>query len=489
MGNKSHSHFLSLPKRLSKSGQKPALKSRVWFVFLGITIAFVFSNLLVSALTVGVMFPGVSVAGKDLSFKTQEQARQMLMEMRRQRHFTVEVGNQTFLATSSDLGAQYELDETLKLAYSVGHTSPLPIMGFFDASKHGQMGYSYSINREELKKFTSKVISAVGIDPVNATLAVVEGQLTVVPDKDGFRVDQKLLDSTIRSSIADGKDKNLKLSPVPVKAQFMATDTEKAKLEANNILSHSAVLNYGGRQFIADRATMGHWLEFRHTVNTDGTVTLGVYVSREQILGYLQSVANQINVAPKNKKVNVRNGVSSVEQEGQNGIAILQDAAADEIVSSIASKSIAINLQTQPIAFKTETNSSVSLEYGRYIEVNLSSQHLWAYQDNQVIFSTPITSGATGAGFPTVTGLFSIYAKETARYLNGHPYGYNYNVYVDYWMPFYAGYGLHDADWRSTFGGQDYYYGGSHGCVNMPKSSAAFLFGWASVGTPVWVHN
>ncbi len=489
MGNKPYSHFLSLPRRLSQSGQKPALKARVWFVFLGVTIAFVFSNLLVSALTVGVMFPGVSVAGKDLSFKTQEQARKILSDMRRQRNFTVEVGDQTFLATSSDLGAQYELDETLKLAYAVGHTSPLPIMGFFDANKLGQMGYSYSINRDELKKFTSKVISAVGIDPLNATLAVVDGQLTVVADKDGFRVDQKLLDSIIRSSIADGKDKNLKLSPVSVKAPFLAADTAKAKQQADAILLRTVVLNYDGRQFIPDRATIGRWLEFRHTINSDGTIALGVYISREQILGYLQSVANQVNVAPKNKKVNIRNGVSSVEQEGQNGSAILQAVAADAIMAAIESKSVSINLQTQPIAFKTETNSSVSLEYGRYIEVNLSRQQLWAYQDNQVIFSTPITSGATGAGFPTVTGLFSIYAKETARYLNGRPYGWDYNVYVDYWMPFYGGYGLHDADWRSAFGGQDYYYGGSHGCVNMPKASAAFLYGWASIGTPVWVHN
>ncbi|MDQ5943358.1 MAG: hypothetical protein QG675_126, partial [Patescibacteria group bacterium] len=112
----------------------------------------------------------------------------------------------------------------------------------------------------------------------------------------------------------------------------------------------------------------------------------------------------------------------------------------------------------------------------------------WAWQDNQVIFSTPITSGASAYGFGTPTGLFSIYGKERSRYLNGSQYGWGYNVFVDYWMPFNGGVGLHDADWRSSFGGQDYISGGSHGCVNMTKSAAAYLYGWATIGTPVWVH-
>jgi lipoprotein-anchoring transpeptidase ErfK/SrfK len=132
----------------------------------------------------------------------------------------------------------------------------------------------------------------------------------------------------------------------------------------------------------------------------------------------------------------------------------------------------------------------VTLDYGKYIEVNLSKQHLWVWQDHNVIYETPITSGATGAGYGTVTGLFSIYYKTTNTRLRGYQYGYNYDVPVKYWMPFYSGYGLHDAEWRNgNFGGSDYYYGGSHGCVNLPDAAAAFIYNWAEVGTPVWVHK
>ena len=51
------------------------------------------------------------------------------------------------------------------------------------------------------------------------------------------------------------------------------------------------------------------------------------------------------------------------------------------------------------------------------------------------------------------------------------------------------GYGLHDATWRSSFGGDIYKYSGSHGCVNLPPSKAGELYDLISVGTIVIIHN
>ena len=56
-------------------------------------------------------------------------------------------------------------------------------------------------------------------------------------------------------------------------------------------------------------------------------------------------------------------------------------------------------------------------------------------------------------------------------------------------MPFYGDVGLHDAPWRTAFGGTIYLEGGSHGCVNMPPAAAATLFNNVSAGFPVVVHE
>ena len=55
-------------------------------------------------------------------------------------------------------------------------------------------------------------------------------------------------------------------------------------------------------------------------------------------------------------------------------------------------------------------------------------------------------------------------------------------------MPFVYGQGLHDASWRSRFGGNIYIYNGSHGCVNMPRSEVSKLYNMVEIGTPVYVH-
>ena len=42
---------------------------------------------------------------------------------------------------------------------------------------------------------------------------------------------------------------------------------------------------------------------------------------------------------------------------------------------------------------------------------------------------------------------------------------------------------LHGAYWHDNFGQKM-----SHGCVNQPLDFAAWLYGWAPIGTGVWVH-
>jgi hypothetical protein len=56
-------------------------------------------------------------------------------------------------------------------------------------------------------------------------------------------------------------------------------------------------------------------------------------------------------------------------------------------------------------------------------------------------------------------------------------------------MPFLGGYGLHDASWRSEFGGDIYIHEGSHGCPNMPVEIAGQVYDNVSIGTPVIVYG
>ena len=67
--------------------------------------------------------------------------------------------------------------------------------------------------------------------------------------------------------------------------------------------------------------------------------------------------------------------------------------------------------------------------------------------------------------------------------------GENYASPVTYWMPFCNNVGMHDASWRSSFGGAIYKTSGSHGCINLPKSAAQKIFENIEEGDPVLVYT
>lgn len=488
MQNRSR-HRFALPRWLSKSGHKPAVKSRVLFVVIAPLLAIILVNAFLAAMLEGVVYPGISVAGTDISGLTRSQAYQRLAAQPLGRRFEIKVGEKSFAATNQDLGAEYNIAATIDLAYAIGRNYNLPIIGLFTAAKEGQLAFSYQLDFQKLQKFTTSVVSSVGQPATNAVIKIENGQILTVPDQNGLALDRAKVTQLVSDSLARASDATFALTPETVEAPIQVDETVQTKDEANNLLNLSYNLNYGGKVYSPNRQVKGYWLEIAPD-NQNLNARLIVKINEQQVRGYVQSIANEININPVNKKVRIANGVSSVDREGKDGIALNQDQAVVTLMRALeARQSTDITLTTSPVAYKTETIKTVSLDASRYIEVNLSSQRLWAYQDKQVVLSSPITSGAAGAGLGTATGLFAIYYKTTNTYLNGRPYGYNYNVFVKYWMPFYKGYGLHDASWRSSFGGADYFYGGSHGCVNLPEASAAFLYSWAEVGTPVWVHN
>lgn len=118
-----------------------------------------------------------------------------------------------------------------------------------------------------------------------------------------------------------------------------------------------------------------------------------------------------------------------------------------------------------------------------FVIIDLSEQHLWLYDEDNMLLQTDIVTGKPGSS--TNIGLFKIFSKQRNRYLTGS----DYKAYVNYWMPFDGGIGLHDATWRKSFGGNIYLRNGSHGCVNMPLDKAEELYEEVKVGTKVLVHK
>lgn len=126
---------------------------------------------------------------------------------------------------------------------------------------------------------------------------------------------------------------------------------------------------------------------------------------------------------------------------------------------------------------------------GTYVFVSISNQTLTYFVDGKVALNTPVVTGNI-YGHNTPRGTFRLLNKATNVTLKGREdNGDDYESFVRYWMAFLgSSYGLHDADWRASFGGNIYQGNGSHGCVNMPVPMAGQLFGMIEYGTPILIY-
>ena len=115
---------------------------------------------------------------------------------------------------------------------------------------------------------------------------------------------------------------------------------------------------------------------------------------------------------------------------------------------------------------------------GRWIDVNLSAQQIYAYEGDTLVNSFIVSTGVYNT--PTATGEFQIYVKVPMQDMSGPGY---YLPDVPWVMFFHDEYGFHGTYWHNNFGTPM-----SRGCINLRMDDAEWLYQWASVGTPVVVH-
>jgi hypothetical protein len=134
----------------------------------------------------------------------------------------------------------------------------------------------------------------------------------------------------------------------------------------------------------------------------------------------------------------------------------------------------------------------------KYIVVDLSEQTLYAYQGDQVILQTLVSTGVEPNS--TEIGFFRVRIKYAMKDMTGVTDGSGAVTSVgtaaegqsgsEYLVPDvpdvmfinYEAEALHGAYWHNDFGQRR-----SHGCINLPLDVSGFLFDWAPLGTAVTV--
>ncbi len=142
---------------------------------------------------------------------------------------------------------------------------------------------------------------------------------------------------------------------------------------------------------------------------------------------------------------------------------------------------------------KRVTVKNVDTAYGEkpgktYVVVFTEGQRLTMYVDGKKYLTTPVVTGMYGHQ-DTDPGYHIVLTRGSPARLKGEADGHSWDVKVQYWMGFTnEGQGIHDATWRSSFGGTIYKGDGSNGCVNTPLEAVKKIYEKSFYNMPVIVY-
>lgn len=258
-------------------------------------------------------------------------------------------------------------------------------------------------------------------------------------------------------------------------AQITSDDRalQKKCEERNRYTGVTITYTFGEETEVLDGSIIKDWL-----VIDDNAVDLDPELVRE----YVNGLSRKYDTFGKKREFQTTNGESITITEGAYGWWMNRADETQELIEQIKS---GISGERTPV-YRAEAAQYGENDIGdSYVEIDLTSQHLWVYKDGQLVEESDFVSGNVSKGYNTPVGVYGITYKERDATLNGA----TYSSHVDYWMPFNGNVGMHDASWRSSFGEEIYLRNGSHGCVNLPPKKAEVIYGYVEKGEPVIVYG
>lgn len=326
-----------------------------------------------------------------------------------------------------------------------------------------------TILKENLPTATKKTVDAY-----------LNEEFELVPEVYGDEIHYNNLVYDIRLGIQTGKRLDYKLEDYYIKPKF-TKESENILTAVKDVEAYTNLLiTY---QFGEETERIGWNKIKKHLSYNPDTAVLTL--KTKWIQSYVRNLGKKYNTYGKTRRFKSTKDGKITIHGGIMGWWIHEDETVKQLKGLLKKKK---SKRVEPVY------RSIAAQHGKddigktYVEISIDRQHLWFYKNGKLKLESDIVTGRLTKERKTTVGVHRIYGKERDRYL-GTMAVQGYRSFVHYWMPFnWDGQGLHDASWRSKFGGSIYKTGGSHGCVNLPSSFAGKLYEAVTIGTPVVVY-
>lgn len=452
-------------KKISKGGV-----ILVAAIILGvILVGFIRQNYLKSHFAMNTVIQGV-----DCSYFDIPKATEAIAEALDNEEITLICGETTYHFKGKDFGLR--MSDTKELEEILAR------------QKESENGQNYTIQTSLIVEDEKVKNCLAGIKELQKENMVKPQNAHIVKENDGtLRIESEVIGNEVEfeEALAMCKE-NLIFGETTIDFNLIANvpevSSEDEKLNANVIaINHilSTVINFeltDGSTVTLDKETMKDWV----CVDENGEY----YIDGKKITVFVEEL---------NERVKTTGSVLMFTPSDHDPIALPVE---DNRILSID-----IEKETQQILEELEKSGTYSrmpnyeqeldmAEFESYVEIDISRQQVWFYYKGECILDgVPCVTG-NARNHDTPTGVYYLKSKSRNAVLRGrNDNGTRYASPVKVWMPFNGGIGMHDASWRTEFGGEIYKTNGSHGCVNMKLEDAEKVYEYIDKTIPIIVYK
>ncbi len=242
------------------------------------------------------------------------------------------------------------------------------------------------------------------------------------------------------------------------------------------------VYDMGDEQIKLDASDISRFLERSEDGSFKTEEDGSLFISKEKADEFIDALADEYDTYKKERTFQSTRGDIITLKKGSYGTLIDRDKEKEYLYTTLTERVSEIHIP----AYKRSAYHRGMNDIGdTYIEIDMTDQKMYLYLDGECLVETDIVTGCTAKGMATPEGIYSVYSMQRNRTLRGPGYASK----VKYWMPVNGNIGIHDANWRKSFGGEIYKKSGSHGCINTPYEAMKQIYESVEIGIPVIMFN
>lgn len=306
----------------------------------------------------GKIYPGVTVAGIDLSGKTPEEAIRILSGFTPPSKIVLTISgsktNPTIEIPTDSLSVKYDYNKTADAAYKFGRTgNPVFDAGEILSSifKTKTIGLRFSIDEETLSKSISTVAGQIGNDPVYPSAKLTDGKVVIDKGKKGITLDANGLRILIGKNFSQVKSDPIEVPVMDIDPTLNSFELAAFEKRATTLSQKTLTLKF------EDKA-----LQYTGNDLLELTNPRGGY-DNSKVEALVSEVASLVNRSPQEAKFVFDSSQKRVNtfQPSKDGVSIKNEELANLItedlskIENASDKEVAIDIPAVTTAPAVQT--------------------------------------------------------------------------------------------------------------------------------------